>query len=176
MGRPVVAMGMHSRTPGRPHAVPHRRFGASRRQCAPSGCHQDALGLRTGSPSAAAPIAVASKAGMRAVGSAGPGAGSAGRGPRRILLEVGRRGGATRGQAAGHIEAPPRPGTSSLPSRKRARRRQNYPLNHSNDTWLPWHACLIDRDASVLRLRWMPEALRRQAQRVRGSEASKGAR
>ena len=58
----------------------------------------------------------------------GPGAGSAGRGPRGILAEVGRRGGPTREQLAGHIEAPPRPSTSSLPSRKRARRRSKQNL------------------------------------------------
>jgi hypothetical protein len=113
----VVVTCTPSCTPSAGHWATGRRHGASVKRKAPSSSRKDALGLSTGPFSVAAPIAVASKAGMRAVGSAGPGAGSAGRGPRRILLEAGRRGGATRGQPAGHIEAPPRTATSLLPSR-----------------------------------------------------------
>ena len=66
----VWAMGMHSRTPpGRPRTAGPELEEDNERP--PASCHQDALDLRTGLSSAAAPMAVTSEAGMWAVGSAG---------------------------------------------------------------------------------------------------------
>jgi hypothetical protein len=91
-------MGMHSRTPpGRPRTAGPELVEDNERP--PAATKQGALGLRTGLSSAAAPMAVTSEAGMRAVGSAGLVGSGEQRTSRGAAVEPGTRAESTWGQA-----------------------------------------------------------------------------